>query len=140
MARAETIENVGEHEVVGNGPLPCHNTCGMVVPRPLHTWPDALTATCRSTRSGSGVVRHRYAHHLEPFQLLNLSLAFPRLEGRGELRQAPPSLMPPPSPGSDQRSRGTDVQRGSSAELSGRNLLKILDGTKLIVRLVRVRY
>ncbi|XP_013887815.1 bcl-2-binding component 3 isoform X2 [Austrofundulus limnaeus] len=119
MARAETIETVGEHEVVGNGPVPCHNTCRMEVPRPLHDWPGALITTPRSTRSGSAIVRHRY-HHLEPFQVLNLSYppAFPGLEGREQLRRASTRVTPPPSPGSEQRNRGTDAQRDSSGEPS----------------------
>lgn len=122
MARAETIETVGEREVVGNGPLSCHNTCRMEVPRPLHAWPVAVVTTPRPPRSGSGAARHRY-HRLEPLQVFNLShpLASPRLEGQGEeLRRVPP----PPSPGSDRRSRGSGAQCDTLAEPPGRNLLK----------------
>ncbi|XP_031160088.1 bcl-2-binding component 3 [Sander lucioperca] len=106
MARAETIENVGETGGSGgNGPLPSHNTCRMELPRPFYNWPGLLTTTSISTGSGTGTAsRHLYHnhHHLHPLQALYLSypLAYPRPEGWGETQthRQLPALSPSPAP------------------------------------------
>ncbi|XP_017291760.1 uncharacterized protein LOC108247883 [Kryptolebias marmoratus] len=124
MARAETIETAGENEVGGNGPFPCHSTCRMEVPRPLHAWPNALITAARTPRSGSGVgaayLRHHHLH-LEPFQALNLLSPLPPPHPHLEPRQAPPSPPPPPSPASERRGesgRRTDAASDSRGECS----------------------
>lgn len=109
MARAETIESVAETGGSGNITLPRHNTCGMELPRPFHTWPGLLTTTTITTSdAGAGDV---HPEHLHPLQTLYLSypLPYPHSEGQDEPpthQQFPASLLsptPPPSPPCNQR-------------------------------------
>ncbi|XP_026154471.1 bcl-2-binding component 3 [Mastacembelus armatus] len=106
MARAETIESVGE---TGGGgghrPLPRHNTCSMELPRPFHSWPSLLTTATITTSSLTTAVHLHYNHHhLHPLQALYLSLPYPQPQGQDEPQthqQLPafsPSPTPPPSP------------------------------------------
>lgn len=100
MARAETIESVGETGGA-NGPLPRHNTCRMELPRPFHTWPSLVTATTVNTGSGTGAGAmhlHHSHHHLHPLQAVCLSytLPYPHPEGQNEPsthQQLPPSPL-----------------------------------------------
>ncbi|XP_041668844.1 uncharacterized protein LOC121526349 [Cheilinus undulatus] len=102
MARAETIESVGE---TGGQ----HNTCRMELPRPFHTWPGLLsTPTITTSGIGTGDM---HPHHLHPLQALYLSypLPYPHPEGQYEPQthqQIPallPSRTPPPSPPCNRR-------------------------------------
>ncbi|KAG8001772.1 hypothetical protein GBF38_011963 [Nibea albiflora] len=114
MARAETIENVGETGGGGNGPLSRHNTCRMELPRPFPNWPGLLTTTTITTGSGAGTGAmhlHHNHHHLHPFQAIYMSypLPYPQSESHDEAQthqQLPalsPSSTPPPSPLCNQR-------------------------------------
>ncbi|XP_070762715.1 bcl-2-binding component 3 [Enoplosus armatus] len=113
MARAETIESVGETGAGGNGPLPSHNTCRMELPRPIHTWPGLLIATGSGTGTGAMHLHHNH-HHLHPLQALYLSypLPYPQSEGEDEpqTHQQLPALSPsptsPPLPLCNWRGRG----------------------------------
>ncbi|GLD52802.1 uncharacterized protein AKAME5_000564300 [Lates japonicus] len=102
MARAETIESVGETGGGGNGPLPGHNTCRMELPRPFHSWPGLLTTTTITTGSGTGtgaIHLHHNHHHLHPLQSLYLSYPLPdETQTHQQLPALPPSPTPPPSP------------------------------------------
>ncbi|XP_054456384.1 uncharacterized protein LOC129092447 [Anoplopoma fimbria] len=98
MARAETIESVGETGGRGgNDPLPRHNTCGMELPRPFYNCPGLLTTT-----SGVAHHSHRNHHHLHPVQALYLSypLPYPHPEDQDETRthRRSPALSPSPTP------------------------------------------
>lgn len=88
MARAETIENVGEPG--GGG-----TSCRMELPRPFQTWPGLLT----TTTGGSGAVQ---PHHLHPLQAIYLPypLPYPHQEGQEEpqTQQQFPALSPSPAP------------------------------------------
>uniref|UniRef100_A0A3P8TLU1 BCL2 binding component 3 n=1 Tax=Amphiprion percula TaxID=161767 RepID=A0A3P8TLU1_AMPPE len=64
MARAETIESVGETGGAANGPLPGHNTCGMELPRSLQAWAGAMHL-------------HHNHHPLHTLQALYLSYPLP---------------------------------------------------------------
>ncbi|XP_069574400.1 bcl-2-binding component 3 [Brachyistius frenatus] len=101
MARAETIESVGEPGGGGgNGPLPGHNnTCRMELPRPLHTWPSLLTTTITTgTGTGAGAIHfHHNPHHLQPLQALYLPYPLPYPDGRDEPRAHLPSATSPPA-------------------------------------------
>lgn len=96
MARAETVENVGE---TGGG----GNSCRMELPRPFQTWPGLLATTTSVSSGGSGAIQ---PHHLHPMQALYLPypLPYPHPEGLEEpqthqqLPALPPSPTPPPSP------------------------------------------
>ncbi|XP_010744473.3 bcl-2-binding component 3 [Larimichthys crocea] len=114
MARAETIENVGETGGGANGPLSRHNTCRMELPRPFPNWPGLLTTTTITTGSGAGTGAmhlHHNHHHLHPFQAIYMSypLPYPQSESHDEAQthqQLPalsPSSTPPPSPLCNQR-------------------------------------
>lgn len=126
MARAETIERVGETGGGGNGPLSHHNTCRMELPRPFHTWPGLLTTTTITTGSGTGPMHlHHNHHHLHPLQAVYLSYPLPYLHPEGQdepqtHQQLPtllPSPTPPPSPLCNRREeRGA----GFSGEQSGK--------------------
>ncbi|XP_068568961.1 bcl-2-binding component 3 [Cebidichthys violaceus] len=100
MARAETIENVGETGGRGgNDPLPRHHTCSMELPRPFYNCPGLLTTTAFS----SGTATHRHNNnHLHPLQALYLSypLPYPHPEDQDEARthQRSPALSPSPTP------------------------------------------
>ncbi|XP_028274741.1 bcl-2-binding component 3 [Parambassis ranga] len=135
MARAETIESVGETGGGGGGggggnpPLPHHNSCGMELPRPLHTWPGLLATTTITTSTGAVGIHHHSHHHLHPLQALYLSypLSYPHPEGRDEShshQQFPvssPSPTPPPSPLCNRRGeriRGTGAPSDFSGEQS----------------------
>lgn len=128
MARAETIENVGETGGGANGPLSRHNTCRMELPRPFPNWPGLLTTTTITTGSGAGTGAmhlHHNHHHLHPFQAIYMSypLPYPQSESHDEAQthqQLPalsPSSTPPPSPLCNQR----EERDGSfSGEQSGK--------------------
>lgn len=115
MARAETIESVGETGGRGgNDLLPGHNTCRMELPRPFYNWPGLLTTATITTGSGTasgGLHHHRNHHHLHSLQTLYLSypLPHPHPEGQDETQthqQLPavsPSPTPPPSPPCNRR-------------------------------------
>lgn len=105
MARAETIESIGETGGSGgNGPLPRHNTCSMELPRPFYNWPGLLTTTTITTSSGtsSGAVHLHHHHHLHPLQALYVSypLSYPHPEGQEEpqTHQQLPTLSSSPTP------------------------------------------
>nr|XP_046245910.1 uncharacterized protein LOC124059704 [Scatophagus argus]XP_046245911.1 uncharacterized protein LOC124059704 [Scatophagus argus] len=121
MARAETIESVGETGGGGrNGPLPRHNSCRMELPRPFQTWPGLLSTTTITTSSGTvtGPAHLHHNHlHLHPLQAVYLSypLPYPHPEGQDEPQTHPqlpvlsPSPTPPPSPPCNRR----DARGGS---------------------------
>ncbi|KAM4590620.1 bcl-2-binding component 3 [Fundulus diaphanus] len=110
MARAETIETLGESRGGGNGPLSCHNTCRMELPQHPPTWTSPLTA-----RSGAPPLQNS-SHNMEPLQALYLSNVLPRpqQEGRGEAQTHQQSPASSPSP--------TPPQCPVRAESSGRTL------------------
>ncbi|TNN76750.1 hypothetical protein EYF80_012999 [Liparis tanakae] len=98
MARAETIESVGETGGRGgNEPLPHHHTCRMELPRPFYSCPGLLTPTAFS--SGTATVHSRQQHHLhlQPLQAL-YSLPYPQQEDQDETRnhQRSPAFSPSP--------------------------------------------
>ncbi|XP_020499176.2 bcl-2-binding component 3 [Labrus bergylta] len=102
MARAETIESVGETGGGGNSPLPGHSTCRMELPQPFHTWPGLLTTATITTTGSAGVGAGMLPHHLRPLQALYFSypLPYPHPEGQDEpqTHQQFPALSPSPSP------------------------------------------
>ncbi|KAF7657090.1 hypothetical protein LDENG_00032180 [Lucifuga dentata] len=122
MARAETIENVGEAGGGGNGPLPHHNTCCVELPRPIyHTWPGLLSTTAITTSTRTGTI---HIHHpLHPLPALYLPCPLPYLhpedlEDSQTHQQVPafsPSPTPPPSPPCNRREERGGGQAASSA-------------------------
>ncbi|XP_072248167.1 bcl-2-binding component 3 [Leuresthes tenuis] len=121
MARAETIETVAESGGGGgNGPLPRHNACCMVLPRPLHAWPNLLTTTPSNTSTRAGVGATHPHHNLDPFHALYLSYPLPYAltEGQDETQTHPsPSPTAPLSPLCNRREESGD----SSEEQSDSN-------------------
>lgn len=103
MARAETIESVGETGGGGNGPLPRHSTCRMELPRPLH-WPGLLNTTIITSGSGMGSnTMHLYHnHHVHPLQAVCLSYTLPYTHPEGQdepqSHQQSPAASPSPTP------------------------------------------
>lgn len=99
MARAETIETVGENGGGRNGPLSC-NACRAEPLPPLPTRPGALAAILQNS-----------PNHVDPPQAPRLSnqLLRPQPEGRGDAHThlQPPALSPTLScrPASNERSR-----------------------------------
>ncbi|XP_022053764.1 bcl-2-binding component 3 [Acanthochromis polyacanthus] len=107
MARAETMETVGETGGAANGPLPGHNTCRMELPHSLHACVGAMHL-------------HHNHHPLHTLQALYVSYPLPYPDPQGQdqpqTHQQLPPLSPsatPPPPSSplcsrrDERSRGT---------------------------------
>ncbi|XP_062242769.1 uncharacterized protein LOC133952372 [Platichthys flesus] len=93
MARAETIESVGETGAGGNSPLPHHNICRMELPRALHTWSSLLNTNTITTGSGTGtgaILIHHH-HNLHPLQPLHLSYPLP---DQPQMHQQLPALSP----------------------------------------------
>lgn len=126
MARAETIESVGETGGGGNGPLSHHNTCHMELP--FHNWHGLLTTTTITTGSGTDPMHlHHNHHHLRPFQAVYLSYPLPYLHPEDQEEpqthqhlatlSASPSPTPPPSPRCNPLE---DRGAGFSGEHSGR--------------------
>ncbi|XP_014868578.1 PREDICTED: uncharacterized protein LOC106933684 isoform X1 [Poecilia mexicana] len=85
MARAETIETVGENGGGRNGPLSLHNTCCMELPQPLHTRPGPRTEPSV----------HNTSPHREPLPGLYLPNQLPYSHPEGH--QQPPALSQTPS-------------------------------------------
>ncbi|KAM4743070.1 bcl-2-binding component 3 [Anableps anableps] len=125
MARAETIETVGENEGGRNGPLSCLNTCRMELPQPLHTRPSLLT----TRTSDSAFHLQNSPHHMEPLQAIYMSnqLPYSHPEGQDEAQShqqspaLPPSLTPSCCPVRDESSRRTVSPSDSSEEQPGSN-------------------
>lgn len=132
MARAETIESVGETGGGGNRPLPRHSTCHMGLPGSFNTWPGLLTTTTITTGSGTGAVQlHHNQHHLHPLQAFYLSypLPYPHPQGQDEpqthqhLSALSPSSTPPPSPPCNRRGAVQPVAfAGEQSDLDGEEL------------------
>ncbi|XP_019959534.2 bcl-2-binding component 3 [Paralichthys olivaceus] len=96
MARAETIESVGETGGGGNSPLPRHNICRMELSRSLHTLPGLLTTNTITARSGPGIgAIHLNHHHLHSLQPLNLPYPLP---DQPQMHQQLPALSPSSAP------------------------------------------
>uniref|UniRef100_A0A3Q3J5Y0 BCL2 binding component 3 n=1 Tax=Monopterus albus TaxID=43700 RepID=A0A3Q3J5Y0_MONAL len=96
MARAETIESVGETGG-GNTSLPGHNTCRMELPQHFHPGPSLLTPTAITNGSRTGAIHLQHNHHhLYPLQAFYLSLPYPHPEGQDEpqTHQQLPALLP----------------------------------------------
>ncbi|XP_038549512.1 bcl-2-binding component 3 [Micropterus salmoides] len=120
MARAETIESVGEPG--GGG-----NTCRMGLPRPIEAWPGLLTTTTitTSSRTGIGAIHHNH-HNLHPLQAhyVSYSPPYPHPEGQDEpqthqqLSALSPSPAPPPSPLCNRRGRGAVAPSAFSGQQS----------------------
>lgn len=66
MARAETIESVGETGIGINGLFSQHSTCCMELTGPLHTWPGLLSTTAIIISSGTGT-SPMDLHHITSF-------------------------------------------------------------------------
>ncbi|CAJ1064833.1 uncharacterized protein LOC121526349 [Xyrichtys novacula] len=105
MARAETIEKVGESGGGGNLPLSRHNTCRMELPRPFHTWPGLLsstssTSTSTISTSGTRVMHPNYQHPLQAPLSLSYPLPYGPPQGQEEpqTHQQFPALPPSPTP------------------------------------------
>lgn len=109
MARAETIESVGETGGGGNGPLSHHNTCHMGLPQAFHNLHGLLTTTTITTGSGTDPTHLHHNHHpAHPFQAVYLPCLLPYLHPEDQEEpqthqhlatlSASPSPTPPPSP------------------------------------------
>ncbi|XP_047451087.1 uncharacterized protein LOC125014094 [Mugil cephalus] len=141
MARAETIESVGEPVGGrgggggggggGNGPVHCYD-CRMEVPRPLHTWPCLRnTTTATTTTTGFGPVHLHPNHHLHPFRALYLSYSLPSHHPEAEEEEeeeeeeprrtalSPSSTPPPPPPMPPRHRRNEGSGDGVSGEQPG---------------------
>lgn len=125
MARAETIESVGETGRGGNSPLPHHNTC--VMP---HTLPSLITANAVS-RNGTGSIRlHPNHHQVHPLQGPYLyPLSYPDSVGQDESQthQQLHTLSASPTPPtslvcnrSEERSGGAVAPSAFSGEQPGK--------------------
>ncbi|XP_030599428.1 bcl-2-binding component 3 [Archocentrus centrarchus] len=136
MARAQTVQSAGETPAGGNSSLPCHNTCRVELPCPLHTWPGMLTSTTTSTSTstslsssgtGTGAIHihhhHHHHHHLQPVQALYLSYPLPysHPEDQGEPRnhQQLPAASPS-SPGGRLSGEQSGSGRRAYQRASGR--------------------
>lgn len=128
MARAVTMESIGETAGAGSGPLPCHNTCRMELSPPYRGWPGVPTgpgiaATAGSPCTGPAHLRHSH-HRLPASQAVYRPYPLPCLqpEGRGEQQshQQGPVVAPAPTPLSlPPCSRRDEAEEGSiSGQLS----------------------
>ncbi|XP_040042833.2 bcl-2-binding component 3 isoform X2 [Gasterosteus aculeatus] len=87
MARAETIESVGETGGRGgNDPLPHHHTCSMELPRPFYHCPGLLTTTSTfSSGTGAGGALHQQPQPLQAFYM-SRPLPYPHPDDQDETR------------------------------------------------------
>ncbi|KAL6115695.1 uncharacterized protein ACO6RY_00485 [Pungitius sinensis] len=113
MARAETIESVGETGGRGgNDPLPRHHTCSMELPRPFYNCPGLLTTTSTfSSGTGAGGVLQQHPQPLPAFYMLR-PLPFPRPDDQDETR------TPQRSPASSSSAGGTGAPSAFTGERS----------------------
>ncbi|XP_076014726.1 bcl-2-binding component 3 [Genypterus blacodes] len=133
MARAETIESVGDAGGSVNGPLPHlphHSPCGMELPRPVcHAWPSLLSTTAMTATSGAGTL-HLHHHHLHPLRFLYLPRPLPYLppelpegsEASHSHQQLSASLLSPtlpPPPNQREERGGGQAAPSAFAEQSG---------------------
>ncbi|XP_063350303.1 uncharacterized protein LOC134641716 [Pelmatolapia mariae] len=127
MARAQTIQSAGETPAGGNSSLPCHNTCRVELPCPLHTWPGMLnstTTTPSSSGTSTGAIHihhyHHHHHHLQPMQALYvsypLSYSHPDDNDDPRVHQQLPAASPPNR--RDLRCRGAPAPGDISGERS----------------------
>lgn len=128
MARAQTIQSAGETPAGGNSSLPCHNTCRVELPCPLHTWPGMLNSTTNtpsSSGTSTGAIHihhyHHHHHHLQPIQALYvsypLSYSHPDDNDDPRVHQQLPAASPPNR--RDLRCRGAPAPGDVSGERSG---------------------
>ncbi|CAK6957826.1 bcl-2-binding component 3 [Scomber scombrus] len=116
MARAETIENVGETGGGGNSPLPRPGTCHMELPGPFNTWSQV--------------------HPLQAFYLSSYQLHAPppHPEGQDEplthQHVSAPSSAPPPPPSSPPCNRGTFQPSAFLGERSDLDRVELMEASR----------
>lgn len=134
MARAETIETLGETGGRGNGPLSHHSTCCMELPRPFHSWHGLPTTITTGSATSTGPMHpcHNHSHNLQPLQALYVSYTQPysppesqdEPQTHQQLPTLSPSLSLPLSPLCNQRE---EVDAGFSGEQSGKIMFFLME-------------
>ncbi|XP_011607015.1 bcl-2-binding component 3 [Takifugu rubripes] len=97
MARAETIESVGETGIGTHGLFSQHNTCCMELTRPLQSWPGLLstaTITISPGNASTPVHRHHNDHSLQPLQAISGSYHSSYLHPEGQAQPQPHHQLP----------------------------------------------
>lgn len=129
MARAETIESVGETGIGTHGLFSQHNTCCMELTRPLQSWPGLLstaTITISSGNASTPVHRHHNDHSLQPLQAICVSYpsSYPHPEGQAQPQphQQLPTLSSAPHP-LPLQNQGGEFDEGFPGQQSGKILI-----------------
>lgn len=139
MARAETIESVGETGIGTHGLFSQHNTCCMELTRPLQSWPGLLstaTITISSGNASTPVHRHHNDHSLQPLQAICVSYpsSYPHPEGQAQPQphQQLPTLSSAPHP-LPLQNQGGEFDEGFPGQQSGKILIFSKNTTTLQV-------
>lgn len=127
MARAETIESVGETGIGRNGLFSQHNTCCLELARPLQTWPGLLSTATITISSGTGTSPmhlHHHGHSLQPLQAVCVSYPsfyhHPEDQDQPSSHQQLPTLSSAPHP-FPLHNQGEGTDEGFPGEQSGKN-------------------
>lgn len=117
MARAETIESVGETGIGRNGLFPQHNTC----------WPGLLSSATITISSGTGnspMQLHHHGHSLQPLQAVCVSYPsfylHPENQDQPSSHQQSPTLSSAPHP-LLLHNQGEEADEGFPGEQPGKN-------------------
>lgn len=94
MARAVTMESLGEAAGAGSGPLSCHNTC--------RGWLGVPTAPVSAASSCTGPAHLRHSHH-RPHPLQDVYLQYQP----GPIVASAPMPSPPPCSRRDEAKAGS---------------------------------
>lgn len=138
MARAETIESVGETGIGTHGLFSqqcCSlSTCCMELTRPLQSWPGLLstaTITISSGNASTPVRRHHNDHSLQPLQAICVSYPSSYLHPEGQAQPQPhqplPTLSSAPHP-LPLQNPGEEFDEGSPGQQSGKILIFSYNG------------
>lgn len=127
MARAETIESVGETGIGRNGLFSQHNSCCLELTRPLQTWPGLLSTTLITISSGTGTSPmhlHHNSHSLQPLQAVCVSYPSVYLHPEDQDQPSSPQQLPTLSSAPHSlplHNQGEETDEGFSGEQSGKN-------------------
>lgn len=129
MARAETIESVGDAGIGTHGLFSQHNTCCMELTRPLQSWPGLLSTATITISSGSASTpahRHHTDHGLQPLQAICVSYPSSYLHPEGPAQPQPhyqlPTLSSAPHP-LPLQNQGEEFDEGFPGQQPGKILI-----------------
>lgn len=130
MARAETVESVGETGIGTHGLFPPHNTYCMELTRPLQSWPGLLSTATITISSGNATTPmhlHHNDHSLQPLQAVCVlhpsSYLHPEGQAQPQSHQQLPTLSSAAHHPWPLQIQGEEFEEGFPGEQSGKILI-----------------